>query len=121
MKLKNLTATTEDRLKRFDEYVNTIDFDKNTYKSKYLIYKDENGFYLNSSDEQKEDDVKTTIINLVNKYWKEFESGIDLHRYDEDYFIEIKQESDNTYIFIIESLDDDNIYCKFDSNFIVNL
>lgn len=120
MKLKNLTATTKDRLQRFVEYVNNMNFAENTYKSKYLMYNDEHGFNLSSADE-KEDIVKKTIVELVKKYWKEFESGIDFHRYDGDYFIEIKQESGNKYIFIIESLDDNNIYCKFDTNFIVNL
>ena len=48
MKLKNLASSTEDRLKRFIEYVENINISQNLYKSKHLFYNDENGFYLNS-------------------------------------------------------------------------
>jgi len=120
MKLKNLTTGIEDRLSKFEDYVNNINLDDYKYHGKYIVI-NEDGFHLTSSKPKMEEKIKSTIIELVKKYWKDFESGIDFHRYDGDYFVEIKQESNNKYVFIIESLDDDYIYCKFDSNFIVNL
>jgi len=119
MKLKNLTATTEDRLTKFESYVNNINFDKYKYYGKHIVI-DDNEFHLTSFRPEMEEKIKNTIIQLVKKYWKDFEAGIDFHKYEDDYFIEIKQEPKNTYVFTIESLDDD-FYCKFNSNFIVNL
>jgi len=120
MKLKNLTATTEDRLSRFVDFINNINFDNYKYKSKYIQVKDDHGFYLSSHNPEMEEKIRDTIINLVKKYWKDFEAGIDFHRYDGDYLVEIVTESENKYNFVIEGLDDD-FYCKFDSDFIVNL
>jgi hypothetical protein len=123
MKLKNLTMGADDRLSKFVKYVNDIDFESYKYaKGKYIQIKDDTGllFYLSSFKPEMEDEIKKTITDLVTKYWKKFEDGLDFHAYDGDYFIETKQEPKNTHVFKIESMDDD-FYCKFDSNFIVNL
>lgn len=121
MKLKKLAVGTDDRLKKFISYVNDINFDDYKYaKGKYIQVKDDNGFYISLFKTDMEEEIKETITNLVQKYWKNFESGIDFHTYDGNYFIEIEKEPDNTYFFTIESADDD-FYCKFNSNFIVNL
>lgn len=122
MKLKNLAVGPDDRLSKFINYVNNINFDNNRYKEKIIIINDGN-FYIsafNVNTPEREKEIKDTIIDFVKKYWKNFESGIDFHRYDGDYFIEIKNEPGNTYFFTIESMDDD-FYCKFNSDFIVNL
>lgn len=121
MKLKNLTMGPDDRVSKFVKHVNDIDFDAYKYsKGKYIQVKDDHGFYLSSFKPEMEDEIKKIIEDLVKKYWKKFEDGLDFHTYDGDYFIEIKQEPENTHVFEIEGLDDD-FYCKFDSNFIVNL
>lgn len=121
MKLKKLTLNADDRLSKFIEYMNNITFDEYGSKEKYIVNIDKNGCYINSFKPELEKDIKNKIIELVTKYWKDFEAGIDFHKYDNnEYFIEIKQEPGNIYVFTIESLDDD-FYCKFNSNFIVNL
>lgn len=118
MKLKNLT-NTDDKLQKFTEYVNNINLDECKYRTKY-IQLENSGFKLNNFNPEVEKDIKRTVTELVNRYWKNFESGIDFHRYDGNYFVEIKQESDNKCNFVIEALDDD-FYCCFNSDFIGNL
>jgi hypothetical protein len=122
MKLKELATDSSNKLKLFLDYVNNIDFDGNTSKSKYFSFKDENGFYI-TADDISERELKDIIIRLVTKYWKNFEYEVDLHKYDDNgkYFIELKPESGHNYVFIIESTDNYDIYCKFDRDFIANL
>ena len=117
MKLKNLT--NDNKLQKFTEYINNVNLDECKYKNKYIQLRNE-GFKLDCFNPEIENNIKETIVELAKKYWKDFDSGIDFHRYDGNYFIEIKQESDNNSNFIIEALDDD-FYCKFDNNFIGKL
>lgn len=119
MKLKNLTNNVGDSLSKLIDYINNINFDSYKYNGNYIKI-DENGFYINSFKPEFEQDIKKIIIDFIKKYWKDFESGIDFHRYDGNYFIEVKQQQGNTYNFTIESLDDE-FYCKFNSEFVTNL
>lgn len=122
MKLKTLT-TLDDRLKKFNKFIDDMDFSKFRHRGKELFYGDCKDSFCVTCDEIVDDNmIKVIIKNLVNKYWKNFESGIDFHTYDENWFIEIKQKKDdsNVWEFMVESLDE-SVFFKFNTNFIVNL
>lgn len=121
MKLKELATDTVDKLKKFNTYVDSIKLEFR-FKGKYTSYNDIKGFYVEADKIITEDQLKMVIKTLVQKYWKDFESGIEFHKYDENWFIEVKQKrhNKNVWEFIAETLDD-GIYFKFDTNFIVNL
>ena len=127
MKLKSLTAI-DDRLKKFNQYIDNIDFTKARYGGKnskdifFGNYKTEN-IYLFCDESVDENSLKDILKDIVKKWWKDFESGIEFHTYmGDEYFIEIKQKKDesNVWEFIVESMDD-TIYFKFNTNFVVNL
>lgn len=121
MKLKSLTHI-DNRLEKFNKYIDSIDFDSHRHKGKDIFYKNNNGFYAQADEIITSDQLKMVIKVLMEKYWKDFESGIEFHKYDENWFIEVKQKKDdkNVWEFIAETMDD-SIYFKFDTNFIVNL
>ena len=125
MKLKNLTQNG-DRLKKVLDYMEKMDFNMGIYKnSKYMFYGDykNDNFYLHIDDNTNEETVRNTLIEIVKKWWRDFESGIELHSYmGDEYFIEIRQEKDdkNVWEFIVEAMDE-SVYFKFNTNFVVNL
>ncbi len=123
MKLKNVIEDT-DKLKKFDEYIDNLDFSESKFYKNSIhfgIY-DKDNIYIECEEGTDETRIKSVIKEFTNKYWKNFESGIEFHKYDGNYFIEIRpKKNENTvWEFIIESLDD-MMYVKFNTNFIRNL
>lgn len=122
MKLKEIVKVG-DILKKFIKLIDNIDFSKYRITGKDVFYGDCKKDFCIYCDESIDDNMLKSILkSYVNKYWKNFEAEIDFHRYDENYFIEIKQKTDNNNIweFILEATDD-LIYFKFNTNFVVNL
>lgn len=122
MKLKEI-AIIGDILKKFTDFIDNTDFNKYRIVGKDVFYGDCKKDICIHCDESIDDNKLKSIINeFVNKYWKNFEAEIDFHRYDENYFVEIKQKTDNNSVweFILEATDD-TIYLKFNSNFVSKL
>jgi hypothetical protein len=125
LKLKTLTST-DNRLQKVLDYIKSIDFNKGKYKnSKGIFYGDykTDDIYLYIDDNTNEEEIRDLLLNIVKKWWPNFESGIEFHTYVvEDYFIEVKQMKNdkNAWEFIAEAVDD-SVYFKFNTNFVVKL
>ena len=121
MKLKSIATTTDDRLKKLNKYIDDMNFEDT---KNYVDFGDYGTDAINIHIENKNDadSVKTSVKSLISKYWNNFESEIDFHRYDGNYFVEIRPKKDESGIweFIVESMDD-TLYFKFNTNFVVNL
>lgn len=122
MKLKNMILSIDDKLAKFNRYVDNFDFDK-CIISIHIIYENDNkSINIFCEDVKSISDIKKILKYFVNKYWKEFERGINFHIYDGDFLIEIKEinKEINCCEFRIEALDE-SLYCTFNTNFIIEL
>jgi len=119
MKLKEL-VTVDNILKKFIGLIEKTDFNQYRINKKELYYGDCNKDFCIYCNETINDKKLKTVIKLyVTKYWKNFEAQIDFHKYDGDYFIEVRQNTNdkNIWEFVLEATDD-TLYLKFDTNFI---
>lgn len=122
MKLKEMVEVG-DIVKKFTQFIDKIEFSKHRITGKDVFYGDcKKDFCIYCDESVDDNELKSIIKKYINKYWKNFETEIDFHRYDENYFIEIKQKANesNIWEFILEAKDD-TIYMKFNSNFVTKL
>ncbi len=123
MKLKNLT-TDDNKLKKFEDFfdnINLTDYEAVNGEIFYGNYKKDNiTFYSDNTIETET--FADNLKKILSKYWSHFEEGIEFHAHFNNYFVEVKQKRDdaNIWEFIIEA-NDDSLYFKFNTNFVINL